>query len=337
MLLSYNCQHLLKDFLPKVIATTPNSSDYKIIVVDNASTDGTDEFLKSEFPQIDTVTIPVNKGFTNGYAESLARIDAQYYCLLSSDVEVSENWLEPVISLFDQDEKVAVIQPKIRSFFERPSFEYAGACGGYIDTLGYPFCRGRIFFDVEEDKGQYQSVEEIFWASGACFFIRANIYHELGGLDDDFYAHMEEIDLCWRIKNRGHKILVCPDSEVFHMGGAVITYGSPAKIFRNHRNNLIMLVKNLPGQELLWKLPVRFLLDYLAMGKALVGRDPKGAWAIVRAHFSFLSGWGKWRRKRKAEKQWVTQRNRKGIYPKSIIAAYFLKGRRRFDQLGWKP
>lgn len=336
-LLCYNNRNLLEQFLPEVIATTPKNDDYGIFVIDNASTDSTQEYLSSFGDQIHVITIDVNKGFTNGYKRGLALINADIFCLLSSDVQVSPNWLEPVISLFDADNHVAVIQPKIKSWHHKDEFEYAGAAGGFIDFLGFPFCRGRVFYDVEKDEGQYDENMEIFWASGACFFIRSQVYYESGGLDDDFYAHMEEIDLCWRLKNRGFKIMACPASEVYHIGGAVIAYGSPLKTYRNHRNNLIMMVKNLPREELFIKIFTRLVLDGLAFVNMILRGQVKASFSIISAHWNFLFYLPKWLKKRKELKTWVVRYSKSGIYPKSIVFDYFLNKKKKFSDLEWIP
>jgi len=336
-LLCYNNVDLLEQFLPKVIATVPNTPDYKIFVIDNASTDSTPEFLEQFRDNIEVITVKINRGFTNGYKTGLAKIDAEIFCLLSSDVEVSENWIQPAIELFDNDPKVGVVQPKVRSWHEREKFEYAGASGGFIDHLGFPFCRGRIFYDQETDTGQYDNNMEIFWASGACFFVRAKLYEESGGLDDDFYAHMEEIDLCWRLKNIGYKIMVCPASTVYHIGGAVISYGSPEKTYRNHRNNLIMMVKNLPGKEVFPKILLRLILDSLAFANMIVRGQIKASFSIIHAHWNFLWNMRKWLRKRKELETLHVKPTTVGIYPKSIIVQYFLKGKKKFSDLDWTP
>ncbi|MEZ4722938.1 MAG: glycosyltransferase family 2 protein [Flavobacteriales bacterium] len=336
-LLTYNNRDLLEKFLPGVIATKPQRDDVAIYVIDNASTDDTEEYLKQFGDAINVIKIEVNKGFTNGYKLGLAQIDAEIYCLLSSDVEVSPLWVEPVLDLYATDDKIAVVQPKIKSWHRRDEFEYAGACGGFMDYQGYPFCRGRIFYTVEKDTGQYNEPMEIFWASGACFFIKSELYRSSGGLDDDFYAHMEEIDLCWRLKNQGHKIMVCPASEVYHVGGAVIAYGSPQKVFRNHRNNLIMLMKNLPSDELFGKIFLRLCMDALAFGNMIIRGQVKASFSILHAHWSFYTSLGKWRRKRKEIQQQVTSYSTSGIYPKSIVKEYFLGGKHRFDELDWRP
>lgn len=335
VLLTYNNLDLLQSFLPKIIETTPKNRDYGIFVIDNASTDKTQDYLQSFGAQISVITVPVNKGFTNGYKTGLARIDASYFVLISSDVEVSEGWLEPAIAMFDEDPGIAVIQPKIKSWHRKDEFEYAGACGGFIDYQGYPFCRGRMFYSIEKDLGQYEEEREIFWASGACFFVRAPLYEESGGLDDDFFAHMEEIDLCWRLKNRGYKIMVCPQSEVYHMGGAVIAYGSPQKVYRNHRNNLIMLFKNLPGDELVWKIPLRLVMDAFAFFNMVFRGQTKASFSIVSAHLNFYWNLPKWIRKRKECQAWVVSHSRSGMYPNSVVYDYFIRKKTRFSDLGW--
>lgn len=334
-LLCYNNRDLLEQFLPEVIQHTPKNGDYGIFVIDNASRDTTPEYLESFGEHIHVITIKQNAGFTNGYKIGLSQIHADIFCMLSSDVQISQGWLEPVIDLFDTDAKVAIVQPKIKSWHQKDHFEYAGASGGFIDELGFPFCRGRIFYETEQDTGQYNDAREIFWASGACFFIRSQVYEESGGLDDDFYAHMEEIDLCWRIKNRGFKVMVCPQSEVYHIGGAVIAYGSPEKTYRNHRNNLIMLVKNLPQNEIFKKVTARLLLDALAFVNMIVRGQIRASFSIISAHWNFLFHLPKWMAKRRELKSWVVGNAKTGMYPGSIIKAYFLQGKKRFSDLEW--
>jgi len=334
-LLCYNNRDLLEQFLPEVIEHTPKNGDYAIYVIDNASTDTTQEYLSTFGDQINVITIKINRGFTNGYKEGLAQIDADLFCLLSSDVQISPNWLEPVIDMFDQDEQVAIVQPKIRSWHKKDHFEYAGASGGFIDNLGYPFCRGRLFYDQEKDEGQYDEPREVFWASGACFFIRSSVYRESGGLDNDFYAHMEEIDLCWRVKIHSMKVMICPQSVVYHIGGAVIAYGSPEKTFRNYRNNLIMMVKNLPEGEVFIKIYARLVLDALAFLNMILRGQVRASFSIITAHWSFLLNLPTWMRKRREAQAWVKERNTNGIYPGSIIKAYFLEGKKKFSDLDW--
>jgi GT2 family glycosyltransferase len=336
VLLTYNNQDLLEQFLPGLISTLPNREDIKLFVVDNASTDSTQEYLQQFKHHLTSVKVEINRGFTNGYKIGLAQIEAEYYCLLSSDVEVSPGWIEPVIEMFDSDENIAIIQPKIKSWHRKTYFEYAGASGGLIDYQGYPFCRGRIFYTLEEDLGQYDDPMEIFWASGACFFIQSKLYHSSGGLDDDFYAHMEEIDLCWRIKNQGYKVMVCPASEVFHMGGAVIAYGSPQKVFRNHRNNLIMLMKNLPQNEIVGKIIVRLLMDALAFGNMIIRGQVVSSFSIIHAHWSFFWDLPRWIKKRKESQKNITRHATIGMYANSIVKAYFLDKKQKFSNLSFK-
>lgn len=334
-LLTYNNRDLLEQFLPGIIATTPTTGDYGIFVIDNASTDDTQEYLKQFSSKINIIKVAVNKGFTNGYKVGLSQIDADIFCMISSDVQISENWLEPVIELFDQDSKIGVIQPKIKSFHRRNEFEYAGAAGGFIDKDGYPFCRGRIFYTLEEDNGQHEENMEIFWASGACFFVRADLYLESGGLDDDFYAHMEEIDLCWRLKNRGYKIMACPKSEVYHMGGAVIAYGSPQKVYRNHRNNLIMMFKNYPKNVVFGKIIKRLFMDALAFANMIMRGEVKASFSIVSAHWNFFYHLPMWIKRRKETQSWVVKHCKTGVFPKSIVSEYFIKGNKKFSDLDW--
>ena len=335
VLLSYNSLELVKKFLPLIVETIPNSPDYQVVLVDNASVDDTYNYVAEQHPDVRLIQLQINKGFTNGYVESLSQIDAEYYVLISSDIEVSPNWCEPIIQYMDEHPDVAVCGPKIMSYDRREEFEYAGAAGGFIDHLGYPFCRGRMITDVEKDEGQYDNIQETFWASGACMLIRAELYHEAGGLDNDFYAHMEEIDLCWRLKNMGHKVMFYPHSKVYHMGGFIIQYGSPGKVFRNHRNNLIMLLKNLPPYRSLWLISLRFVLDFVALLKMYADGQFKASTGINKAHFQFLIHLPKWLKKRREVRKLVKNPNTFGIYPKSLIVAYFLRGKRKFSELNW--
>ncbi len=334
-LLCYNNRDLLEKFIPVVLRTMPKSDDVKLFVIDNASTDTTQAYLKEFKDDITVIRIEKNRGFTNGYKDGLSQIKADLYCLLSSDIEVSEGWVEPVLNLFDEQPNVAVIQPKIKSWHKKSDFEYAGAAGGFIDYQGYPFCRGRIFYTTEEDEGQYDSNEEIFWASGACFFIRAELYHSSGGLDNDFFAHMEEIDLCWRLKNLGHKVMVCSSSEVYHIGGAVIAYGSPEKVFRNHRNNLIMMLKNLPPSEVFTKIFARLFMDALAFVNMVMRGQIKASFSIIHAHWSFFLSLNKWMKKRRQIQKHIKNYSKTAIYPNSIVLDYFLRDKKKFSDLNW--
>ncbi|MBN4081665.1 glycosyltransferase family 2 protein, partial [bacterium AH-315-C07] len=255
---------------------------------------------------------------------------------ISSDVEASGNWIKPIIDLMDNDKSIAACQPKVKSYENRELFEYSGSAGGYIDTLGYPFCRGRMFFTLEEDHNQYDDTREVFWATGGCLFVRSELYHKAGGLDFDFYAHMEEIDLCWRLKNMGYKIYVCPESEVYHLGGHIISYGSPTKIFRNYRNGLILMLKNMTTRELLWKLPIRLFLDKVSAYKALFSGNMVEFRNIAKAHYHFLRYFGKWNKKRREAQALATNPNRFGIYNGSVVYQYFAKGKKKFSDLDFK-
>tara|TARA_R110002050_G_scaffold109799_1_gene221412 strand:+ start:143814 stop:144884 length:1071 start_codon:yes stop_codon:yes gene_type:complete len=337
VLLSYNSLPLVKDFLPKIIATVPQSDEVEIIVVDNASTDGTEEYVTKTHPEVTLMRFDVNVGFTGGYLKSLAQIEAKNFVLISSDIEVTENWFQPAIDLLNSSDDIAAVQPKIMSFDRRKEFEYAGAAGGFIDALGYPFCRGRLINVLEEDNGQYDDVTEIFWASGACLFIKSKAWKEAEGFDKDFFAHMEEIDMCWRLKGMGYRIMYQPKSVIHHMGGFVIKYGSPQKIFRNHRNNLLMLIKNLPTLQLLWKIPIRLLLDHAAALSMVKEKNPEGAIQVFKAHADILMHLGMWLNKRKLTQSGKKNSNNFGIYPHSMIYQFFAKGKKKFSQLGWKP
>ena len=239
VILNWNGKKFLEQFLPYVIKHS--SSDAEVIVADNASNDDSVEFLKNNYPEIQIINNNENGGFSKGYNEALSKIDAEYYVLLNSDIEVTENWIKPIIDLMDSDKSIAVCQPKLRSYHQKEMFEYAGAAGGFIDKYGYPFCRGRIFNSIEVDNGQYDDTCEVFWATGAAMFVRAELYHKFGGLDNDFFAHMEEIDFCWRLKNEGYKIMYCADSVVYHVGGGTLPKNSSRKTFLNFRNNFNLL------------------------------------------------------------------------------------------------
>jgi len=336
VLLSYNSLPLVKDFLPKIIATSPKTKDVKIVVVDNASTDGTDEYVKSNHPEVELMRFEDNQGFTGGYLKSLSQIEAKNFVLISSDIEVTENWFQPAIDLLNSSDDIAAVQPKIMSFNKREEFEYAGATGGYIDTFGYPFCRGRVINSLEKDLGQYDDEVEIFWASGACLFIKSEAWKKAEGFDKDFFAHMEEIDMCWRLKGMGYKIMYQPKSVIYHMGGFVIKYGSPEKIYRNHRNNLLMLIKNLPTFQLLWKIPIRLLLDHAAALSMLKEKNPEGGMMVFKAHADIIKNLGFWLKKRKKTHATKTNVNDTGIYHGSLIYQFFLKGKRTFSEFGWK-
>ena len=283
VILNWNGKVLLEKFLPSLIKYSLN---HDIYVVDNASTDSSVKFLESNYPNINCIKFSQNLGFAVGYNESLKQINADLYCLLNSDVEVTKNWLHPIIDIFQNEGNTHIIQPKVLDYNKKNYFEYAGAGGGFIDKLGYPYCRGRIFDSIEKDKGQYNDRTEIFWASGACFFISATCYKNLGGFDNTFFAHMEEIDLCWRAKNKGYKIEYIGNSTVFHVGGASLDYSNPKKTYLNFSNSLFTLVKNTQYQ-LIIVVYLRLLLDGLAGIKFLFQGRPNHTFAIIKAHMSF--------------------------------------------------
>ncbi|MBN8703083.1 MAG: glycosyltransferase family 2 protein [Bacteroidetes bacterium] len=331
VILNWNGKALLEKFLPSVI--TNNCSYATIYVADNASTDDSISFLKTNFPQIEIISNAVNGGFAKGYNDALRKIDADYYVLLNSDVEVTANWIESVIALMESDNQIAACQPKIKSYNNKDYFEYAGAAGGFIDKYGYPFCRGRIFNSFEKDEGQYNDVKEIMWATGACLFIRADIYKKVGGLDEDFFAHMEEIDLCWRIKNLGWKIMYCPYSTVYHLGGGTLSKINHHKTYLNFRNNLYLLCKNHSSEYFRIKLFLRFILDGIAAIKFLGSLEFDHFWAVFRAHMSFYANFSSVLRKRNELKKQIKTYSTSAIYRESLIKAYFFRGVRKFSEL----
>ena len=284
VILNWNGTKLLEQFLPSVVKYSLGADIY---VADNASTDDSVAFVKANFPTVKIVKNESNFGFAQGYNEALQYIDAEIYALVNSDIEVTENWLKPIIKTFENEPKTAIIQPKLLDFKRNEYFEYAGAAGGFLDKYGYPYCRGRIFETLEKDNGQYNDNREIFWASGACFFIRSSVYNELKGFDADFFAHQEEIDLCWRAFNKGHQIKYNSQSVVYHVGGATLQQGNPKKTFLNFRNSLLMLIKNLPKNKLFPVLFIRLALDGIAGIQFVFQGKFKHFWAILKAHYYF--------------------------------------------------
>ncbi|MBS1771844.1 MAG: glycosyltransferase family 2 protein [Bacteroidetes bacterium] len=335
VILSYNGRKWHELFLPLIVAEA--KTGYDVIVVDNASTDDTLSYLQENYPTIKIVQIAINNGFSHGYAEALEQIQAKYYVLLSTDFEVTEGWFPPLLHAMQRYQGLAACQPKIRYYRDREYFEYAGAGGGFMDKFGYLFCRGRIFNDLEKDHGQYNDDIEVFWASGGCLMIRADLYHKMGGLDPDLYAHMEEVDLCWRLRNAGYKIGYTGQSTVYHVGGSVISYGSPQKLYYNFRNSLILLLKNERSSKLLWLFPLRFILDGIAGLQMLLSGNVKGMFTIIKAHFHFYGSLGKWLKRRKENKKLITHRLTSAIYPKSIVWQYFALRKKTFPKLKWEP
>lgn len=322
-ILNYNGISWFEKFLPGIITHSPGVPIY---VIDNASTDDSINYLAQSFPIIKIIQNPKNLGYAGGYNEGLKFISEDIYCLLNSDVEVTENWIPPILSLFEEDSAIAAIQPKILSYKEKNKFEFAGAAGGFIDNLGYPFCRGRIFFSIEEDSGQYNNNQEIFWATGACLFIRKDDFWEQKGFDSDFFAHMEEIDLCWRLKNAGKKIYYCGKSTVYHFGGGTLDPYNPRKTYLNFRNNLLMLIKNLPAGKLTGIFLLRLILDGLAGVNFIFSNGWEYCWAIIRAHFSVYKMLPKYLKKRKAGLPDYFDK-------KNIVFQYFIKKRTRYTHL----
>jgi hypothetical protein len=327
VILNWNGREFLRKFLPSVIEHSRGIAE--IIVADNASTDSSIEFLQNTYPEVRIITNRTNGGFARGYNEALAEVEADYYILLNSDIEVTAGWIEPVIALLESDADIAACQPKLRSYHEPEKFEYAGAAGGYIDTYGYPFCRGRIFEAIETDTGQYNDAIEIFWATGACMFVKASLFHKMGGFDADFFAHMEEIDFCWRLKNEGYRIMYCPDSVVYHVGGGTLPKKSSRKTYLNFRNNISLLFKNLPANELYRVFAVRFPLDGVAAIKFLLDGGLADFYAVLKAHLYFYKNLPALIRKRKNLKQLKVS----GIYSKNMVFNHYLKKIKLFSQL----
>jgi GT2 family glycosyltransferase len=330
VILNFNGKNFLQQFLPSVLQF---SDEAKIVVADNGSTDQSAEFVKEKFQEIEVMQLRENKGFCGGYNTVLKKIQATYYVLLNSDVEVTPNWLQPVIELMDSDATIAAAQPKILSYRNKNKFEYAGAAGGLIDMLGYPFCRGRLFNSLEEDHGQYDDTVPIFWASGACLFIRADRYHEMGGLDEDFFAHMEEIDLCWRLTRAGHAIFYQGKSTVYHVGGGTLSASNPRKTYFNFRNGLSLLVKHQRFSSLLWKFPLRILLDWVAAFHFLYTGSAIHAKAVIIAHLSFIKKIRHEIIKRAAVARLVKGFKSASIFKGLIVLEYFLLGRKSIDKL----
>ncbi len=326
VILNWNGKKLLQQFLPSVVA---HSEKANIYVIDNHSDDDSVAYIKDTFPNIRCILLDKNYGFAEGYNRGLKDIKASYFVLLNSDVEVSPGWLQALLACMESNPGVACCQPKVLDYKKKNFFEYAGAAGGYIDAYGYPFCRGRLFTDVEEDTGQYDTPAEIFWASGAAFCVRASLFFEAGGFDTRFFAHMEEIDLCWRLKNMGYSIWCAPASVIYHLGGATLDYSSPRKTFLNFRNNLLTMLKNLPAHKLFRTLFIRMLLDGLAAIKFLVGLRPLHAWAIFTAHLRFYTLFLRYYNMRKTN----IPKNISGIYQKNTVFAFFLQNKTRFSDL----
>jgi GT2 family glycosyltransferase len=329
VILNWNGKKHLEEFLPSVIKHS-SIPDVGIFVADNGSTDESIHYLKQNFPSIQLILLEKNYGFAEGYNRALNQIDAKFFILLNSDVEVTENWINPIIDQMEADPLIAACMPKILSHFDHQSFEYAGAAGGYIDKYGYPFCRGRILSEIEKDLGQYDEIQKIFWATGACMFVKAAIFWECGGLDNDFFAHMEEIDLCWRFKSRAYRVVCIPESTVYHIGGGTLNVENPHKTYLNFRNNLLMLYKNLPNHLLKKTMFWRFIFDYSAALQLFITGKPQNAFSVFKARKDYKKMLPNFVEKRKENILFSTIINHNEIFKKSIVVEYYIKQKKTF-------
>lgn len=329
VVLNWNGKDYLEKFIPGILNHLPTYA--QLIIADNNSTDDSISFLKNNYPELKLVINKENGGFAKGYNDALKKVEAEYFVLLNSDIEIKSNWIEPIFELMESDKSIAICQPKIKDQKNPDKFEYAGAAGGFIDFLGFPYCRGRVFQEIEVDHGQYNDVKQIFWATGAAMFVRSEVYHELGGLDEDFFAHMEEIDFCWRAQNAGHKVYYNGHSEVYHVGGGTLPKKNPRKAYLNFRNNLAMLVKNSPARHFFSRLFVKMILDGVAAIKFLFEGDTGQFKAVFDSHISFYKDFSKNMKKRKSLKQltyWELP-----VLRKSIVLKHYLLRNKSFDEI----
>lgn len=344
VILNYNGRKYLEQFLPSVVkysdAKRVENSFFtpEIVVADNASTDDSIEFLKTNYPEITRLQLDKNYGFAEGYNQALKDIKTDIYVLLNSDVEVTENWLAPIVTVLKMNRTIVACQPKIRAYHNKTHFEHAGAAGGYMDSLGYPFCRGRIFDNVEADNGQYDNQHEIFWATGAALFIKAAQFHKIGGFDGDYFAHMEEIDLCWRLRKAGYQIMVVPQSTVYHVGGGTLDTENPYKTYLNFRNNLITILKNENGWKVYYIFFTRLILDGLAGLKFLIEGKFKNIWAIIKAHFyiyfhPIIILHKRMKAQQLIDEMYIGKPRKKGKINGSIVLKYYLQGKKTFKDL----
>ena len=325
VILNWNGKKLLQQFLPSVINY---SKEAQIFVADNASTDNSIDFVKTNFPSVQIIQNTVNGGYAKGYNDALQHIEADIYCLINSDIEVTKNWLSPILQVFKAEKNTAILQPKLLDYKDKSKFEYAGAGGGFVDLYGYPYCRGRVFNHLETDNGQFNDTSAIFWATGACLFIRSEVYHKLGGFDEDYFAHQEEIDLCWRTQNEGYNIKYVGASTVYHVGGATLQESNPHKTYLNFRNSLLTVLKNVPTQWLLFVVFTRLILDGIAGVKFMLEFRPIHTWAIFKAHLSFYKNFFKFFNKRRK-----LQRRYEYNSHTSVVWQYFILGRTNFKDL----
>lgn len=334
-ILNWNGKNWLEQFLPSVLST--RYPRHSVVLIDNGSTDDSVEFVRNNYPNIMVVVNEGNLGFAGGYNEGLREVQADYYAILNSDVEVDANWLQPLVDLLDSNPQIAACQPKVLSFAQPDSFEYAGASGGFIDRYGFPFCRGRVFETCEHDHGQYNDARPVFWATGAALFIRSGLFHYHGGFDKDFFAHMEEIDLCWRLQNAGHEIWVQPRSVVYHVGGGTLGKENPRKTYLNFRNNLIMMTKNLPLCQVFTRIPLRMGIDGQAALKELFGGNWGFFKAIFTAHMHFYASLPSTLAKRRQGKRKRKFHGLAGVYARSVVLWYYARAKRTFLQLPNHP
>ena len=328
VILNWNGIKWLKKFLQIIIDKSAKSNIY---VADNNSDDDSVKYINDNFPQVNIIQNLSNDGYANGYNNALNELNEEYFALVNSDIEVTDNWIEPIISLMEKNDLISACQPKILNYNNKDKFEYAGASGGYLDNLGYPFCRGRIFDSLEKDENQYDGIKEVFWATGACLFVRSQHFKEVNGFDNDFFAHQEEIDLCWRLKNKGYKIMVNPESIVYHVGGGTLNSSSPSKTYLNFRNNLYMLFKNLPLLHLITTIFFRLILDAVAGITFITKKNGiRHVLAILRAHCMFYVSIPNLVRKRQKINQSATL---KGKYDFSILYRYYIKGQKKYSDL----
>ncbi|MBO7069569.1 MAG: glycosyltransferase family 2 protein [Bacteroidaceae bacterium] len=330
VILNWNGAGMLRKFLPSVLKYSPEA---EVIVADNASSDDSLKVMESDFSEVRTIALNRNYGFAEGYNQALRQVEAEYYLLLNSDVEVTEGWLHPMLSYMDAHKEVVACQPKLRCEWNRSMLEYAGACGGYIDRLGYPFCRGRVFNTVEKDSAQYDTVVPVLWATGAALMIRSKLYWEAGGLDGRFFAHQEEIDLCWRLRSRGYQIVCIPESVVYHVGGASLPKKNSRKTFLNFRNNMILLYKNLSDDQLAQVMRWRFWLDALACVYFLLTLQVGSSLAVWRGRWAFRKMKADFRSDREKNMQAAVLPSSEVLFPKSILWQYHVKGKKTYSQL----
>ncbi len=330
VILNWNGKHLLERFLPGIVAYTPESAE--LVIADNASDDDSVALLEEHYPQIRLIQLDKNYGYAGGYNRALEQVDAEYYVLLNSDMQVTDGWLQPCIDMMEEDHGVVAVQPKIRSLKQPDYFEHAGAAGGYLDKYGFPFCRGRIFQTVEKDEGQYDDDVDIFWATGAALFVRAWAFHNAGGFDARFFAHMEEVDLCWRFHHLGYRVRYCPQSVLYHLGGGSLPSSSPRKTYLNFRNSLWMLAKNLPGRKFCKIILLRYALDEMAAFRFLIKGQFKNLMAVARAWYALLSQ----RKRMRRYSRNVPREMPEMLYRRSIVIQYYFFRKKYFSDLRFR-